>query len=190
MAVPQALGFSRRETARGIAYAVDMTVGRFFRFVLVVGPFVLAAILGFTIWVMVWRILGGANATDPRTASIAYWVGLAAAILCALTLLILFRWLWHRLGGGFVLSAAGIAKDGRLVPWADVTDLHLIDSTAGLDHPPTIGLGTAMNVASAHGVALAVDAAGQRLLLAVDLELPRAQLLYASVAGDMARLRR
>ena len=191
MADPQALGFRRRETAGGITYDVDKgVVGSFFKLVLIVFAFLFAVILGFTIWVAVWLLLGGENATDPRTANIAYWVGLVVGILGALPLVWLFRRLWRRFGGGFVLSPEGIAKDGRLVPWADVTDLRLIGSTAGMEYLPTTAMGAAMNVAAAHGTALAVDAAGQRVLLAVGLELPRAQLLYAAVAGDMARLRK
>jgi hypothetical protein len=191
MALPSALGFHRRVTAGGVAYTVGKGVaGSFFKLVLFVFALLLAGMLGFSIWTLVWLWLGGEHATDPRTATVAYWVGLAAGVAGALPILLLFRKLWRRFGGGFELSRLGIIKDGRLVPWTDVTDLRLIDSTEGLKHPPETTTGMAMNVVRANGMALAFDAAGQRVLLAVGLDLPRAQLLYGAVAGDMARLRK
>jgi hypothetical protein len=183
-------GFRRRETATGVTYSIDKGfAGVIFQGTLMVFGALFAFILGFTVWVLVWLWLGGENATDARTANIAYWVGLAVGIVAGLPLLLLFRRLWRRFGGGFALTKNGILKDGHSIPWREVSNLRLIDSTSGMHYVPGTPMGMAMGMASRHGTALAIDAAGQRILLAVGLDPPRAERLEAHVAADLARLK-
>jgi hypothetical protein len=180
------LGFHRRETAAGVVYSIDRgPSGVFFQAVLMVFGWLLAFILGFTAWLVVWLWLGGENPTGPSTGNIAYWAALAAGIVVGLPILFLFRTLWRRFGGKFTLSKAGIVKDERTIPWADVANLQLIDSTSGMHYAP----GTAMGAVGRHGMALAIDARGKRVLLAVGLDPSRAERLMTQVAADVARLK-
>jgi hypothetical protein len=184
-------GFSRRETKAGVTYTIDKgAAGTFFQLVLMFFGALFAVILGFTVWVLVWLWLGGENATDPQVERVAYWVGLAAGIVAGLPLLLLFRKLWRRIGASFALSQQGISKDRRLIPWAELENLRLIDSTSGMDYVRDDAGGYGMSLAREHGMALAIDAAGKRLLLAVALDLPRAERLYRAVAADVTRFRR
>jgi hypothetical protein len=189
--MPSTIGFRRRETKGAAVYTIDKDAARtFFQFVLMFFGWLFTFILGFAVWVLVWRWLGGENATDPHTGRIAYWAGLAAGILAGLMLLLLFRWLWRRIGANFSVSQQGITKDGRLIPWSELEELRIIDSSSGMDYVRDAPGGYGMSLARQHGMALAVDAAGKRLLLAVALDLPRAERLYRSVAADVTRLRR
>jgi hypothetical protein len=185
------MGFRRHETRSGVVYTIDKgAAGTFFQLVLMVFGALFAFILGFTVWVLVWLWLGGENATDPHTGRVAYWVGLAAGIVAGLPLLLLFRRLWRRIGASFALSQQGVSKDRRLIPWAELENLRLIDSTSGMDYVRDGAGGYGMALAREHGMALVIDAAGKRLLLAVALDLPRAERLYRSVAADVMRFRR
>lgn len=185
------MGFRRRETKTGVVYTIDKgAAGSFFQIVLMLFGALFATILGFTVWVLIWLWLGGENATDPQVERVAYWVGLAAGIVAGVPLLLLFWRLWRRIGASFSLSQQGITKDQRLLPWAELENLRLIDSTSGMDYVRDAAGGYGMSLAREHGMALAVDAAGKRLLLVVALDLPRAERLYRSVAADVARLRR
>jgi hypothetical protein len=182
------LGFHRRETAAGVVYSIDRgPSGVFFQAVLMVFGWLLAFILGFTAWLVVWLWLGGENPTGPSTGNIAYWAALAAGIVVGLPILFLFRMLWRRFGGKFTLSKAGIVKDERTIPWAEVGNLQLIDSTSGMHYAPGTAMGADM--AGRHGMALAIDARGKRVLLAVGLEPSRAERLMTRVAADVARLK-
>ena len=67
--------------------------------------------------------------------------------------------MWRRFGGKFSLSKAGIVKDERTIPWAEVANLQLIDSTSGMHYVPGTAMGAAMGMAGRHGMALAIDAA-------------------------------
>jgi hypothetical protein len=179
-------GFHRRETAAGVVYSIDRgPSGVFFQAVLMVFGWLLAFMLGFTAWLLVWLWLGGENPTGPSTGNIAYWAALAAGIVVGLPILFLFRMLWRRFGGKFTLSKAGIVKDERTIPWAEAANLQLIDSTSGMHYVP----GTAIGVAGRHGMALAIDARGKPLLLAVGLDPSRAERLMRQVAADIARLK-
>jgi hypothetical protein len=182
-------GFHRRETAAGVVYSIDRgPSGVFFQAVLMVFGWLLAFILGFAAWLLVWLWLGGENPTGPSTGNIAYWAALAAGIVVGLPILFLFRILWRRFGGKFTLSKAGIVKDERTIPWAEVANLQLIDSTSGTHYVPGTAMG-AMGVAGRHGMALAIDARGKRVLLAVGLDPSRAERLMTQVAADVARLK-
>ena len=189
--MPSTIGFRRRETKSGVVYTIDKgAAGTCFHVVLMVFGALFALILGFAVWVLVWLWLGGEDATDPHTGRIAYWAGLAAGIAAGLPLLLLFRKLWRRIGASFQVSQQGIAKGRRLIPWAELENLRVIDSTSGMDYVRGGAGGFGMTLAREHGMALAVDAAGKRLLLAVALDHPRAERLYRSVAADVTRLRR
>ena len=181
-------GFLRRETAAGVVYSIDRgSAGVFFQGVLMVFGWLFAFILGFTAWLLVW--LGGENPTGPSTGNIAYWAALAAGIVVGLPILFLFRKLWRRIGGKFTLSKAGIVKDERTIPWAEAGNLQLTDSTSGVHSVPGTPMGAAMGMAGRHGMALAIDARGKRVLLAVGLDPPRAERLMTRVAADIARLK-
>ncbi|HZO45517.1 MAG TPA: hypothetical protein VFB68_06460 [Xanthobacteraceae bacterium] len=183
-------GVHRRETAAGVVYSIDRgPAGVFFQAVLMVFGWLFAFILGFTAWLLVWLWLGGENPTGPSSANIAYWAGLAAGIVVGLPILFLFRILWRRFGGKFTLSKAGIVKDERTIPWAEAGNLRLVDSTSGVQHVPGTAMGAAMGVASRHGMALAVDSRGKRVLLAVGLDPSRGERLMTQVAADIARLK-
>jgi hypothetical protein len=183
-------GFRRRETAAGVVYSIDRgPSGVFFQAVLMVFGWLLAFLLGFTAWLVVWLWLGGENPTGPSTANIAYWAALAAGIVVGLPILFLFRKLWRRFGGKFTLSKAGIVKDERTIPWAEAANLRLIDSTRGMHDAPGTPTGAAMDMAGRHGTALAVDAGGKRVLLAGGLDPSRAERLMTRVAADIARLK-
>jgi hypothetical protein len=182
-------GFHRRETAAGVVYSIDRgPSGVFFQAVLMVFGWLLAFILGFAAWLLVWLWLGGENPTGPSTGNIAYWAALAAGIVVGLPILFLFRILWRRFGGKFTLSKAGIVKDERTIPWAEVGNLQLIGSTSGMHAVPGTAM-AAMGIAGRHGMALAIDARGKRVLLAVGLDPPRAERLMTRVAADIARLK-
>jgi hypothetical protein len=189
--LPSTMGFRRRETKRGVVYSIDKgAAGTFFQLVLMVFGWLFAFMLGFAVWVLVWLWLGGENATDPHTGRVAYWVGLAVGIVAGLPLLLLFRRLWRRVGASFQVSQQGITKGRRLIPWAELENLRVIDSTSGMDYVRDDAGGYGVSLTREHGMALAIDSAGERLLLAVALDLPRAERLYRSVAADVARLRR
>ena len=183
-------GFHRRETAAGVVYSIDRgPSGVFFQAVLMVFGWLLAFILGFTAWLLVWLWLGGENPTGPSTANIAYWAALAAGIVVGLPILFLFRILWRRFGGKFTLSKTGIVKDERTIPWAEAGNLRLIDSTSGMHDVPGTAMGAAMGMAGRHGMALAIDTRGKPFLLAVGLDPQRAERLMTRVAADIARLK-
>jgi len=183
-------GFRRRETAAGVVYSIDRgPAGVFFQGVLMVFGWLFAFILGFTAWLLVWLWLSGENPTGPSTANIGYWAALAAGIAVGLPILFLFRKFWRRFGGKFSLGKAGIVKDERTIPWAEVANLQLIDSTSGMHDMPGTAMGAAMGMAGRHGLALAIDARGKRVLLAVGLDPQRAERLMTRVAADVARLK-
>ncbi len=184
------VGFHRRETAAGVVYSIDRgPAGLFVQAALMVFGWLFAFLVGFTAWLLVWLWLGGENPTGPSTANIAYWAALAAGIVVGLPILFLFRMLWRRFGGKFTLSKAGIVKDERTIPWTEAANLQLIDSTSGMHYAPGTAMGAAMGMAGRHGMALAIDARGKRVLLAVGLDPSRAERLMTQVAADVARLK-
>jgi hypothetical protein len=183
-------GFRRRESGDAVVYAIDKGgAGVVFWLTLVFFGWLFAIILGFTVWVLVWLWLGGEGATDPAKANFANYTGLAVGIVAGLPLLLFFRRLWRRIGDGFSITRNGIVKEGRIIAWGEFSNLRLIDSTSGMVYAPGTADAFAMALASANGMALAVDAKGRRVLLAVALDLPRAERLLERVGTDVARLR-
>src|SRR5262249_24240211 len=124
MASQSTTGFRRRQTRTGVVYEIDKGATEMAcRFVLMVVGWIVAFILCLAVWLGVWHWLGGENVAEPRVARPAYWIGLAAGIVAAIPVLLLFRWLWRRIGASFSLSQQGVTKGRRLITWAELENL-------------------------------------------------------------------